>query len=141
MEYVLDTNIVSEIAKPHPDPCVVAWIQDHENKVGITSVTLEELYSGIFRLPDGKRKAVLKETIDAVVKDCTDKTLSFDAFCGYICAQVRQRCREAGRVGTIEDYMIAAICLRNNMTLVTRNTKDFDYIDGLRILNPFDYEG
>ena len=140
MKYILDTNIISEIVKPRPDFNTISWIQDHTDDVAITSVSLEELYFGIFLMPDGKRKQSLKESIDAIVKDCTDRTLAFDAFCGYLCAEVHAAARKAGHAGTIEDFMIAAICLRHNATLVTRNVKDFDYVDGLDIIDPYTYE-
>ena len=140
MKYVLDTNVISEITKPQPNQNALFWIQDHVDDVGITSISLEKLYYGILLLPDGKRKRKLKETIDAVVRDCSDRTLSFDAFCSFLCADIRSKARKAGRVGTIEDFMIAAICLRDDLALVTRNVKDFDFIDNLEIVNPFEYE-
>ena len=140
MKYVLDTNIISEIAKPQPNDNTINWIQDHTDDVAITAVSLEELYYGISIMPEGKKKLKLKESIDSIVKDCTDRTLPFDAFCGYLCAKARADAQKAGRVGTIEDFMIAAICMRHNAALITRNVKDFDYIDGLEVIDPFTYE-
>jgi predicted nucleic acid-binding protein len=86
VKYILDTNILSEIVKPRPDFNTISWIQDHTDEVAITSVSLEELYYGIFLMSDGKKKEALKSSIDAIVKDCTNRTLAFDAFCGYLCA-------------------------------------------------------
>ena len=140
MEYVLDTNVISEIAKPQPDHNVLCWIQDHNESVYLNSVSLEELYYGIFIMPEGKKKEALRAVFDAIVHECNDRTFMFDAFCGYTCAEIRAQARKNGRTGTIEDFMIAAICLRNDATLVTRNVKDFDYIEGLKIVDPFTYE-
>ncbi len=140
MKYILDTNILSEIVKPRPDFNTISWIQDHTDEVAITSVSLEELYYGIFLMSDGKKKEALKSSIDAIVKDCTNRTLAFDAFCGYLCAEVHANARKSGHTGTIEDFMIAAICKRNDAVLVTHNVKDFDYVDGLEIIDPFTYE-
>lgn len=140
MKYVIDTNIISELAKPQPDSNVISWIQDHTEDVMITSISLEEFYYGVLLMPDGKRKRGIKRTIDGIVQDCADRTLSFDSFCGYLCAKARSQARRAGHTGTIEDFMIASICLRHNATLVTRNVKDFDYIDELEIVDPFTYE-
>lgn len=138
--YVLDTNIISEIVKPHPDFSAICWIQDHVDDVAISVVSLEELYYGVFLMPEGKRRQKLKEAIDSIVRDCADRTLPFDAFCGYLCAEVHAAARQCGRVGTLEDIMIAAICLRHNATLVTRNVNDFEYVDGLNVIDPFGYE-
>lgn len=140
MRYLLDTNVVSEIMRPQPDFAVICWVQDHSSDVVLSSIGLEEIYHGVFVMPEGKRKKALKAAIDAIVRDCTDRVLGFDAFCGYLCAEVRALAKRAGRTGTIEDFMIAAICLRNNVALVTRNVKDFDYVEGLEIVNPFAYE-
>ena len=82
MKYVLDTNIISEIVKPQPNDNTINWIQDHTDDVAITAVSLEGLYYGISIMPEGKKKLKLKESIDSLVKDCTDRTLPFDAFCG-----------------------------------------------------------
>ena len=140
MKYILDTNILSELAKPRPEFNVISWIQDHTEDVAITSVSLEEIYYGIFIMPDGKKKHRIKRTIDGIVQDCADRTLAFDALCGHLCADVRAQARRSGHVGTIEDFMIASICLRHNATLVTHNVKDFDYVEGLEIVDPFTYE-
>ena len=140
MKYVLDTNVISELAKQRPEHNVIAWIQDHNEDVVINSVSLEEVYYGILQMPDGKKKARIKGIIDGIARDCTDKILVFDAFCGYLCAEVRAQARRSGHPGTIEDFMIASICMRHNTTLVTRNVKDFDFIDGLSVVNPFEYE-
>ena len=60
MKYVLDTNIISEIAKPQPNDNTINWIQDHTDDVAITAVSLEELYYGISIMPEGKKKLKLK---------------------------------------------------------------------------------
>lgn len=137
--YVADTNIVSELMKKNPSHEVISWFQDHENEVYLTSMTVKELYYGMLRLPDGKRKSHLREALTAIIAECADKTLSFDGYCGYLCAELHQRAVSQGRTPTIEDLMIAAICLRHDAILATRNAKDFADL-GLNLTNPFDYE-
>ncbi len=137
MNYIADTNVVSELMKPCPNEYVIDWFFDHEGFIFLTSVTVKELYFGMLRLPDGKRKERLRQAITAIVMDCSDKTYSFDAFSGYLCAELHDRAIKAGRVPTIEDLMIAAISKRNDCILATRNTKDFDYLD-IDLVNPFE---
>ena len=138
MKYVVDTNVVSELMKPVPSDNVIDWFQDHEGEVYLTAITVKELFYGMLRLPDGKRKTSLKEAMTAIVMDCADKTFAFDAYSGYLCATLHERAVKSGRTATIEDLMIAAICQRNDAILATRNMKDFDYL-GIEVINPFEY--
>ena len=137
MKYVADTNVVSELMKKEPSVEVVDWFFDHEGDVYLTSVTIKELYFGMLRLPEGKRRRRLEETIGAIALDCSDKIFSFDAFSGYLCARLHELALASGRTPTIEDLMIAAICQRNSAVLATRNIKDFDYL-GIEAANPFE---
>lgn len=137
MRYVVDTNVVSELMKPLPSPDVVDWFFDHEGEVYLTSVTVKELYFGMLRLPEGKRRRLLEEAISAIVMDCSDKTFPFDAFSAFLCARLHDRALSSGRVPTIEDLMIASICQRNEAILATRNVHDFDYL-GIEMENPFE---
>ncbi|MDO4289837.1 MAG: type II toxin-antitoxin system VapC family toxin [Eggerthellaceae bacterium] len=139
MRYVADTNVVSELMKREPSPNVIDWFQDCEGEVYLTSVTVVELYYGMLKLPEGKRKQRLGDAIADIVMDCAEKTFAFDAYCGYLCAQLHARAIKSGHTPTVEDLMIAAICQRNDVVLSTRNTRDFDYL-GIDCVNPFTYE-
>lgn len=140
MRYVADTNVVSELMKPMVSDTVIDWFHDHEGQVYLTAITVKELYFGMLRLPDGKRKERLREAITDIVMDCADKTFSFDGYSGFICAQLHEKALSLGRTPTIEDLMIAAVCRRNDCILATRNVKDFDYL-GVDVVNPFDRKG
>lgn len=78
----------------------------------------------------------MRETLHAIVAECSDKTLAFDGFCGYLCAELHHLAVASGRTPTIEDLMIAATCQRYGAVLATRNVKDFDYL-GVELVNPF----
>lgn len=138
MIYVVDTNIVSELMKECPNHDVVEWFWDHEGEIYLNAITIKELYFGAERLPEGKRKRTLKETIDGIAKDCAGKTYPFDSYCGYECARLQQKSIKAGFSIAIEDLMIAAIALRNDAILATRNTKDFRCLD-IELVNPYEY--
>lgn len=137
MIYVVDTNIVSELMKERPNRDVVEWFWNHEGEIYLNAITIKELYFGAERLPEGKRKRTLKETIDGIAKDCAGKTFPFDSFCGYECAHLQQKSIKAGFNISSEDLMIAAIALRNNAVLATRNTKDFGCL-GIELVNPYE---
>lgn len=137
MNFIADTNVVSELMRPQPNDNVIDWFYDHEGCVYLTSITVKELYFGMLRLPEGKRKDRLRQAITGIVTDCSDKTYSFDAFSGYLCAELHEKALSQGRTPTIEDLMIASICKRNDCVLATRNVKDFDYLD-IDLVNPFE---
>ena len=138
MKYLIDTIVVSEVANPHPNENVIDWVWDHGNDAYLSAVTVEELNYGALIMPEGKRREKLLEFVEAFIKDCKGKTLSYDGFAAYLCAGFRARARQMGRSSSREDFMIAAICKANDATLVTRNVRDFDYL-GIRVVNPFEY--
>lgn len=138
MRMLVDTNVVSELLKPVPSQNVIDWFHDHQGNVYLSSISIMELYYGAMRLPVGKRRDGLTNAITTIVMDCSDKTFSFDSFCGFLCAQMESMAIEEGRRLSREDAMIAAICSRNECVLATRNVKDFDFL-GIELANPFEY--
>ena len=139
VKYVADTNIISEFMNPRASDSVINWAQDFGENLFITTLTVMEINYGIMRLPDSKRTRTLRKQIDAIMNDCTDRVLEFDGYSAYLCAQLRCSAAAAGRTPQLTDCMIAAICQRNEATLVTRNVKDFECF-GINIVNPFEYE-
>lgn len=136
MRYVADTNVISELMKPKPARVVIDWFYDHEGAIYLTSVSVAELYFGALCLPDGARRTRLVDAISAIVMDCSGKTLTFDGFSAFLCAQFESQSLRLGKVMTREDAMIAAICQRNDCVLATRNVKDFEHL-GIDLVNPF----
>ncbi len=55
----------------------------------------------------------------------------------FLCAELHEQALSRGKVPTIEDLTIAAICKRNDCVLATRNVKDFDYL-AIDVVNPFE---
>ena len=139
MNYVLDTNIISEFMKPNPDFGALCWAQDHSEEMYLTSITLMELQYGLMRMPEGKRKKQLKEHIEAITRECAERLYDFDGFSAYYCAELRCKAQSVGFTPQIADCMIAAICQRNGATLVTHNTKDFQCYE-IDMIDPFGYE-
>ena len=135
MKYLIDTNVLSELAKGKPDRQVVEWFSSHpSDDLLISSITVGEIAYGIEKKDDGKAKAELKEWFEVVLLDWfEDSIINLDT-------EVMLRwgsLRATGRTLPVLDSLIAAAALSRNITLVTRNTKDFDGISGLNIVNPF----
>jgi toxin FitB len=77
---ILDTTAASELMKPSPAPVVRDWVRARRsNELYTTSITLAEIRYGIERLPAGRRRDLLKATVDDVFAAFEDQVLPFDA--------------------------------------------------------------
>jgi len=132
--YLLDTNIVSELRKPRPNPKVVAWLQDVEDSdLHLSAVTVGEIQAGIevTRTQDPVKAEELESWADQVADSYN--VLAMDAACFRRWAKLMHR-----QSSTVyEDAMIAATALVHDLTVVTRNVRDFSRFD-VRVLNPFE---
>lgn len=136
---VLDTNVLSELMRPDPDQAVIAWMDSQEPaQLFLTAITVAEILYGIARLPDGKRKAGLRERGVAMLQeDFAGRIISFDEAAAAQYAEVVCERQSSGRSIGMADAQIAAICRTlNGATLATRNSRDFEGI-GLDLANPW----
>ena len=137
--YLIDTNVISELTKPAPNPAVVDWFANTPlQSVYISAVTLCEMQRGLALMPAGKRKNALKKATEALVQeDFSQRCLSLDARCAPLYGELAAKQQQNGTPCSAEDAMIAAIALAHQFTLVTRNTKDFAGISDLVLFNPW----
>ncbi|MEO6292517.1 MAG: type II toxin-antitoxin system VapC family toxin [Burkholderiaceae bacterium] len=138
--YILDTNVLSELMRPAPKPSVLQWIDNQAAQHLFSSaITKAEIELGIALLPAGKRRDDLASQAEAMFnEDFENRCLPFDQDCAHIYANLVAVRTRLGLPVSVEDAQIAAICVVNQKTLVTRNTADFVQIDGLQVLNPWD---
>jgi predicted nucleic acid-binding protein len=132
--YLLDTNFVSELRKPRPDPNVLAFMAAAESAALFLSVlTLGELRKGIAakRRQDPAAADRLAAWAAGIETLFEDRVLPVDA----VVARLWGDLSAAGSVPAI-DGLIAATALRHGLTLVTRNIKDFQTA-GTPLLNPW----
>jgi predicted nucleic acid-binding protein len=139
---ILDTNVISELARIDPEPSVVTWLDSlPAAEVAITAITAAELLYGVARLPDGRRKAALAEAIDALInEDFRDRVEPFDGRAAERYAAVVVGREAKGRPISMADAQIAAICRVYSATLATRNTGDFADT-GIELIDPWDASG
>ena len=137
--YLIDTHVISELTKPAPSAAVLGWFANTPvQHIYISSVTLCEMQLGLALLPISKRRRALTVAIEALVQeDFAQRCLSLDARCAPLYGELAAKQQQRGTPCSAEDAMIAAIALAHQFTLVTRNTKDFEGIDGLVLLNPW----
>jgi predicted nucleic acid-binding protein len=136
---VLDTNVVSEVLKRLPAPQVVDWMTDLDGDVAITSITLAELWAGVRRLPEGRRKNALGAAVDRTLAPYrgTGAILAFEERAAEQYAEVLKLREDAGLPVSTADAQIAAICRVHGATCATRNTKDFAGT-GVGLVNPWE---
>ena len=137
--FLLDTNVLSELMREHPASAVVDWFAQNAHAVMHTStVTQAEILTGIALLPAGKRRTALAVAAEQMFEqDFAGHCLEFDSRAAKNYAVlVAARSRQGQPIST-EDAQIAAIALATGLTVATRNTKDFDNIDGLMLANPW----
>ena len=134
---LLDTNVVSEIWRDSPNPCVMAWLDSQpEQQLFICTPVLAELRYGVERLRDGRRKDRLTGAFEKLCAGYRGRILSFDLESAICFGRLRADRDRLGRRVELIDAMIAAIALANRMILVTRNVQDFSEI-GLELIDPF----
>ncbi len=136
---VLDTNVISEIMRPHPSRAVVAWINQQAGiNLFITTITLAEIGYGLRVLADGKRRRILQNRFDQfIIQGFEYRILNFDIAATRTYSEIMGHKKEIGCPMSFPDGQIAAITLANNFMLATRNSKDFNQC-GLDLINPFD---
>lgn len=131
MRYLLDTNVVSELARPLPDPRVEKQFTAHRGSSVICALTWHELKYGVARMPGTKRKRLLEEFLETVVG--VRPPLAYDGRAAEWHAVERSRQEALGRTAPFVDGQIAAIAAVNGLTLVTRNVDDFASVRGLKV--------
>ena len=134
-KFLLDTNIVSELSKPHPNRHIAQFI--HEAEVSLLSVmTLHEITYGASLLEEGKRKDKIIADIEKIEQLFSTSILAIDDKISKKSAYFRAEMYKKGKVLHVADSIIAATAERYHLTLATRNVKDFQHLE-IKILNPF----
>ena len=125
---VLDTNVISELARQVPDPGVLTWLDSLEiSEVATTEVTAAELRYGVARMPDGHRKRELAVVIGGLLgEDFYGRVLPFDERASVRYADIVTGRERIGRPIGVADAQIAAICRDSGAVLAARDIVDFE---------------
>jgi tRNA(fMet)-specific endonuclease VapC len=138
MNYLLDTNVISELVSKRPDRKIVEWLDRLDpNTIYLSVITIGEIRKGIEKLPPSKRRDRVKEWLEGdLLIRFQGRILEITTEVMLIWGELTGRLEKEGRPITAIDSLVAAIALQGNYRLVTRNEHDFQQT-GVAIFNPW----
>jgi predicted nucleic acid-binding protein len=137
VNFLLDTNVVSEWIKPHPNPGLMSWMESaDEDRIFISVLTFAELRYGVERLSAGRRRSRLEQWLghDLPLR-FESRVLPVDTVVAEAWGRMMSRSEAAGRPMRMIDAFLAATAESRQLTLVTRNISDFHALEF--VLNPW----
>ena len=135
MSYLIDTNVLSELRKRQPDANVVAWLEERPRQsLHLSVLSLGEIRKGIESVADAAFRQTLTDWLETdLPTDFVGRLLSLDAPVADRWGRVQAT---AGRTLPVIDGLLAATALQHDLTLVTRNVKDFAGL-GVPLIDPW----
>lgn len=135
---LLDTCVVSELARPAPDPRVLAWLDAvNDDVLRLSVLTLGEIKKGADLLEEGPRKVRVEAWLDELGATFANRILPVDEAVALRWGAISAASRRAGRVRPPIDSLLAATAVCHQLKLATRNVADFEGT-GAVIVNPWE---
>ena len=140
--WLIDTNVVSEVRKPKPEPKVLAFIAARPlAHLYVSVVTLAEIRFGIESMDDPQRRAGLNDWLMYTVRPMFDqRVLPLTEEIMLRWRIVLEDGRKAGHTYSQPDLIIAATALEHGLTVVTRDRSDYDKAQ-VPVVNPWGSSG
>jgi toxin FitB len=139
MAWLLDTNILSELRKPRPEPKVEAFVAAQPlEQLYISVVTLAEIRFGIERVGDAIRRAELGDWLTNKIRPMFDQRIlpiTEDVMLKW--RLLVEDGRKAGHTFSQPDLIIAATAIHHGLTVITRDRKDYDKAR-VAVVNPWE---
>lgn len=137
MNFLLDTNAVSEWVKPRPNVGLIRWMESaDEDRIFLSVISLAELRYGVERMPGGARRSRLEEWLrEQLPLRFEGRILSVDQNVAEAWGRTVSRSEALGRPMSVMDAFLSATAEAHRLTLVTRNVSDFPTLKA--IVNPW----
>ena len=138
--YLLDTNVVSEMMRPNPMSAVAEFLDAVAKEgIGLATITVWEILDGIGRLPAGQRRQHLAEQFNGVLSQAFEErilgwTLADAQACAYLMEEKRRQGESLD--DHLPDAILAGTALHRELTVVTRNEREFRNT-GVKMINPW----
>lgn len=128
--FLVDTNVLSELVRKRPDPGVLQWAQQ-VRRVAISVATVEEVYFGLSWKPNPRIRLWFEEFLETYCE-----ILPLTSGIAKQSGEIRGQLQARGQTRSSADMIIASTAQEHQLTLVTRNVRDFEDC-GVPLLNPF----
>ncbi len=136
---LLDTNVISELMKKQGNQKVYDWVDSYPpHQVFMSVISKAEIEFGISILPSGNKRNRLAEAASLVLELFKDRILPFSANSTLAFAVLKAHRKNIGKPISYADAQIAAIAIQHDFQLATRNIVDFEFIENLNVINPWD---
>jgi predicted nucleic acid-binding protein len=136
--FLLDTNCISELVRPKPEPRVVGWMESaDETMLYLSVLTVGEIRKGVAGLSQGKRRTLLETWLELELQARFEgRVLPIDAAIADRWGLIAAQAKRTGNALSVIDGLLVATALQHNLTIVTRNARDFTNTQ-VQVLNPW----
>src|ERR1700681_1310479 len=137
MDFLLDTNAVSEWVKPRPNPGLIRWMESaDEDRIFLSVISLAELRYGVDRMAAGARRSRLEQWLrDELPLRFEGRILTVNSNVAEAWGRTVSRSESLGRRMSAMDAFLSATAEIYRLTLVTRNVSDFPTLKA--VVNPW----
>jgi predicted nucleic acid-binding protein len=129
MAYLVDTNIISELCRLHPNVGVQAWAAE-VRRLAVSVITVDEIFFGLAWRPNNRVLNWMEVFFQR------HEVLPIDQVIARRAGELRGQFAARGLVRSQADMLIGATAQVHQLTLVTRNIRDFE-ASGIGLLDPF----
>ena len=138
MNYLLDTCLLSELAKSNPDKKVVNWVlSENESGFYVSVLTFGELHKGVEKLSKPNEKEELRIWIEEDLKNrFQNRIIGIDLRVSILSGKIKAVAEKNGRPMPVINALIAATGIAHDLTVVTRNGTDMEQ-SGVKLLSPW----
>jgi predicted nucleic acid-binding protein len=135
MNWLLDTDVLSQAAKKNGDPRVIAWLRLEKERCHTSSVVIAQLAYWV-RTKQGKQRKDLQAWLSRLIAAMQGRIHGFNVSVAHVWADQEKMLADAGLKMPLEDGYIAATARKHGLTIATGNDKDFRR-PGIKVFNPF----
>ncbi|MGH8247225.1 MAG: type II toxin-antitoxin system VapC family toxin [Gammaproteobacteria bacterium] len=135
MSWLVDTDVLSQPAKRHGNPRVIAWLEQERERCYTSAVVIAQLAYWV-QSKEGKHRHALQAWLGRLVAAMHGRIYGFNVAVAFVWADQERMLEKAGQRMPVEDSYIAATARRYDLTIVTGNDRDFRR-PGLKVFNPF----
>jgi len=138
LNFLVDTNVLSEATKARPDVRVARWLEvSPAHALFVSVISIAEIRKGVLLLPSGKRRGKLERWLDSDLRPAfAGRLLTLGEQEMNAWAELQASAEKAGRRIPVIDSLLAATARCHGLTIATRNVDDFRHC-GVPVINPW----